>query len=120
MATGTEANQFFEQASKVVASAMREVMKDGTIAAAGRMGIDELGAATQAFPDSIQQQESGSIWNPTQGEIAQARADHSPANFGQSTEPRLPSPSEIAVETKSYQPQPQHTQTLDQDHGQSY
>jgi hypothetical protein len=49
------------------------VMADGMIAAAGRQGIDELGAALQAFPDSIQVQEAGTIWNPTQGEIAADR-----------------------------------------------
>jgi len=49
------------------------VMADGMIAAAGRQGIDELGAALKAFPDSIQVQESGTIWNPTQGEIAADR-----------------------------------------------
>ena len=49
------------------------VTADGMLAAAGRQGIDELGAALKAFPDSIQVQETGTLWNPTQGEIAADR-----------------------------------------------
>ena len=67
-----------------LSSAWNAVAKDGTIAAAGRQGADELGMALKAFPDSIQAEEPGTIWNPTQGEIAAARS------------PDLPSPSEIA------------------------
>jgi hypothetical protein len=57
--------------------------QDGTLKAAGRQGIDELGAALKAFPDSIQAQESGSIFNPTQGEIAADRCDDHSGGFGQ-------------------------------------
>ena len=48
---------------------------DGTLAAAGRQGIDELGAALKAFPDAIQVQEYGTIFEPTQGEIAAGRRE---------------------------------------------
>ena len=119
MATGTEANRFFEQAGQVIAAAMNHAMKDGTIAAAGRMGIDELGAALKAFPDSIQQQETGSIWNPTQGEVAEARSDHSEAAIGMDHKPWLPSPSQIAAETKPYQPEAEQGRQHDQGHEQS-
>ena len=63
--------------------------KDGTLAAFGRQGIDELGEALKAFPEAIQTQESGSIWNPTQGEIAASRSEKA---YGHG----LRSPSEIA------------------------
>jgi ParB family chromosome partitioning protein len=52
--------------------------------AAGRQGIDEIGMALKAFPDAIQAQEVGTIFSPTQGEIADDRKDD------------LPSPSQIA------------------------
>ena len=61
--------EMFGNAVKAVADA---IFRDGTIEAAGRQGIDELGAALKAFPDSIQIQEVGTIWHPTQGEIAVA------------------------------------------------
>jgi hypothetical protein len=41
-----------------------------------RQGVDELGTAFgKMVPDSIQVDESGSLWNPTQGEIASAARD---------------------------------------------
>jgi hypothetical protein len=58
-------------------------MRDGTIKAASRQGVDELGMALKAFPDAIQAHEPGTIFSPTQGEIADDRRVH-------------PSPSEIA------------------------
>ncbi|MCZ2109939.1 MAG: hypothetical protein LC118_10305 [Dehalococcoidia bacterium] len=72
-----------------LSSAWNAVAKDGTIAAAGRQGADELGMALKAFPDSIQAEEPGTIWNPTQGEIASAR-NHDPTPSS--------SPSAIAKE----------------------
>jgi hypothetical protein len=103
MATSKANEGFLQQAAGIVASTYQAVMKDGTIAAAGRQGADELGAALKAFPDSIQMQESGTIFNPTQGEIADARqADEVLPSM---EKPRLPSPSEIAAETRLYQPE---------------
>ena len=110
---------FMRQAGDIVASALRGVMRDGTIAAAGRMGIDELGAALKAFPDSIQQQETGSIWNPTQGEVALARADHPEPTVEPVKIDRLPSPAEIAIATRPYQPAADQGQHHDLDHGQT-
>jgi hypothetical protein len=49
---------------------------DRALAAFGRQGLDELGTALKPFPESIQVDESGTLWNPTQGEIARdARPD---------------------------------------------
>ena len=56
-----------------VAKVWNAVMADGTVEAFGRQGLGELGQALKAFPDSIQVQEHGTIFNPTQGEIADAR-----------------------------------------------
>lgn len=39
--------------------------------AAGRQGLDELGEALKAFPDSIQKTELGGIFTPTPAEVAQ-------------------------------------------------
>ena len=64
--------------------------------AAGRQGIDELGVALKAFPDAIQVQETGTLWNPTQGEIAADR-QHG----------RHPWPSEIAAQNR-HQPGKDH------------
>jgi hypothetical protein len=83
----------------LVARVWDAINKDGYIAAAGRMGLDELAVALKAFPDSIGVDEPGTIWNPTQGEIAADR------------KPTLPSPSEIAKDKSPYVPD--HTQ----DHG---
>ena len=65
------------------------VMADGVLEAVGRQGIDELGAALKAFPESIQTQETGTIWNPTQGEITADRQKS-----------RQPWPSEIASQNR--------------------
>ena len=118
MATGTEANRFFEQAVQVISAAKDHAIKDGILAAAGRMGIDELGAALKAFPDSIQQQETGAIWNPTQGEVAEARAEPAEPTVGLGQKPWLPSPSQIAAETKPYQQEAEQGRQRDQDQGQ--
>ena len=46
---------------------------DGILKSVFRQGIDELGAALKAFPDAVQQDEVGTMWNPTQGEVASDR-----------------------------------------------
>jgi hypothetical protein len=71
-----------------VAHLWSKATKDGALAAAGRQGADEIGSALKAFPESIQSQEPGTIFNPTQGEIAASRKD---SVFGHSHTP----PSEI-------------------------
>jgi hypothetical protein len=118
------------------------LLKDGMLAAAFRQGIDELGEALKPFPQSIQVQESGSIWNPTQGEIASARAElPTPSeiandNHPNSAEPdrgnvhgqdngltqsdskqQLPSPSEIADDNRPHSPERDPGQEHQQDHG---
>lgn len=81
----------YSSVKSALTSTWNAMTKDGTLAAAGRQGADELGMALKAFPDSIQADEPGTLWNPTQGEIAAARS------------PDLPSPSEIARNGKDGQ-----------------
>ena len=59
---------------------VHKATQDGHLAAAGRLGVDELSAVLKAFPESIQAQEAGTLWNPTQGEVA---ADRKVGGFGQ-------------------------------------
>ena len=90
---------------------VQKATQDGHLAAAVRQGIDELGAALKPFPDSIQAQESGTIFNPTQGEVAAGRKaesfGHHPSGivggrhgvFGPEHErPAVRTPSEIAAD----------------------
>ena len=79
-----------------LAKAWNAVMADGMLEAAGRQGIDELGAALKAFPDAIQVQETGTLWNPTPGEVA---ADRQQGRHGGGSS-RSPWPSEIANENR--------------------
>ncbi len=62
----------------LVGAAVRAVLKDGTLAAAWRQGLGEIGQALKAFPDSIQAHELGTIGSPTPGEIAQGRGVFGP------------------------------------------
>ena len=96
-----EANEAVEadRSPSLVARVWDAITKDGHLAAAGRQGLDELATALKAFPDSIGVDEPGTIFNPTQGEIAADR------------EPRRLSPSEIAKDKSPYVPE--HVQ----DHG---
>jgi hypothetical protein len=57
----------------LVARAVNAVLRDGTLAAAWRQGLDEIGAALKAFPESIQVSELGTIGSPTPGEIGLQR-----------------------------------------------
>ena len=75
----------------VVSMLYENATKDGHLAAFGRQGIDELGTALKAFPESIQMQEIGGLFEPTQGEIA---ADRKGSVFGHGHAFR--SPSQIA------------------------
>ena len=89
----------------IIASITKAIMADGTIKAAGRQGIDELGQALKAFPDAIQVHETGTIFSPTQSQIASDRKHH------------LSTPSQIA---DSKPPQRTvHDSTHEQDHGPS-
>ncbi len=90
-----------------VSTMWNAMTKDGTLAAAGRQGADELAVALRAFPESIQADEPGTILNPTQGEIAADRSSlremHNRASYG--TQSHLPSPSEIARDKQPYVPE---------------
>jgi hypothetical protein len=91
--------------------------RDGVLAASFRQGADELGAALKAFPDSIQREESGTILNPTQGEIAAGREqnrDH--GGFWICSSASRPMwPSEIADQNR-HQPGKDHGPGLDNGH----
>lgn len=78
---------------------------EGALAAAGRLGLDELAAALKAFPDSIQKEEIGTIGSPTQAEITNSR------------KPRLPTPSEIARDKTPYKPEHGQGNDNNHDHG---
>src|SRR4051812_4661999 len=89
---------------------LEPITRDGTLAAAGRQGASELAVALKAFPESISVEEPGTVFNPTQGEIA---ADRKPK--------KLPSPSEIAKRKTPYVPEHsrdhEHGHTRDHGHG---
>jgi hypothetical protein len=75
--------------------------EDGLLAAAARQGADELGAALKAFPDSIQVQEHGALWNPLQSEVAADRQQgKKTGNHFSSSGSRDLWPSEIADQNK--------------------
>jgi type IV secretion system protein VirD4 len=63
----------FEMFGNAVKAVVQAITRDGTLEAFGRQGIDELGAALKAFPDSIQREETGTLWSPTQAEITASR-----------------------------------------------
>jgi hypothetical protein len=66
------------------------VMRGGELQAMGRTGIDELGQALKAFPDSIQARaEPGGMFEPLHSDIAAARDQHAPRES-------LASPGDIA------------------------
>jgi hypothetical protein len=94
---------------------------DGHIAAAGRQGLDELGAALKAFPDSMQVHETGTLWNPTQGEVAasrqQSRHTGNYKPYSSSSPPPHPWPSEIAANNRQRHAASDHGLDQGQEHG---
>ena len=73
-----------------IAAIYHAVMRGGELQAAFRTGIDELGHALKAFPDSIQARaEPGGMFEPLHSDIAAARDQHTPRES-------LPSPGDIA------------------------
>jgi hypothetical protein len=50
------------------------LMRDGMLGAAWRQGADEIFQGLKAFPDGIEGHASGTLNNPTQGEVADARS----------------------------------------------
>lgn len=65
---------FLDHVKGVIASVAAATTKDSHLAAFGRQGVDEIGMALRAFPESIQAQEHGTIFDPTPGEIASGRS----------------------------------------------
>jgi hypothetical protein len=88
----------FEVIGTMIGKAWDAIMADGVLEAAGRQGIDELGAALKPFPESIQVSELGTLWSPTPGEIAADREHgrHSATSSG----PPHPWPSELANQNR--------------------
>lgn len=73
--------------------AVEAVMKDGTLAAAFRQGAQEIyDGLLKPFPDVTSVREVGTVFSPTQGEVASARKEDQP------------SPSQIAENPKSFAP----------------
>ena len=95
----------FLAAAMGMAKLWNAITSDGVLAAAGRQGIDELGAALKAFPDSIQVSEKGTLWAPTKGEIVADRLQQwepgSYSSYSASSGPPHPWPSEVANETRN-------------------
>jgi hypothetical protein len=118
----------------VVPAAYGAAMRDGAIDAFLRQGANEIGAALKAFPDAIQVDEPGAVFNPLYSDIAADKraglygSGHTPsagtdlpspsaiaegnaaAIYGESpqVEAELLSPSEIAEDPALSQPEPQH------------
>src|SRR6516165_6306764 len=88
----------------VIGAVAAALTRDGTLAAFGRQGADELWMALRASPDTIHAEEPGTILNPTQGEIADSNRQG-----------KLPTPSEIAKSKQPYRPEPDRSQ--EHDHG---
>jgi hypothetical protein len=77
-------DSFLAQASRLVQATRDAVnakvepiaeplMRDGMLAGAWRQGADELFQALKAFPDGIEGHAQGTLNNPLQSEIADAR-----------------------------------------------
>ena len=75
---------FFQKAGNVVAATYNAVMRGGEVQAFVRQGFNELGAATKAFPDSIQIDEPGAAFNPLYRDIpSETKNDQpSPSDIG--------------------------------------
>ena len=143
MATENERQEgFFEKAREVVAAVVGKGFLGGEVQAAVRQGFNEIGAALKAFPDSIQIEEPGAVFNPLYRDMpgnphahgagpVQAEPDRailpSPSEIAggkgsatvhgdhQQTDKPVLSPSEIANQQQPASPQPEHGQ--EHEHG---
>ncbi|MHC5540895.1 hypothetical protein ACYOEI_21950 [Singulisphaera rosea] len=79
--------------AEAVASPIQAILGDSFIQAAGRQGIDEIGMALKAFPDSIQAYEMGTIFSPTPYEVSKDR------------NVEMPSLGEMVQEAQPYSPE---------------
>lgn len=112
MAEQSDASRFFQQAASVVVGVYKAVFRDGTVDAALRQGANELGQALKPFPDSIQVDEPGAVFNPMYSDIAQGRDRYAPAEPAE--RPSLPSPSQIAAtKAEPNRAEPDHGQEQD-------
>jgi hypothetical protein len=96
VATDSEKQEgFFRQAGSVVSAAYNAAMKGGELQAAFRQGFNEIGAALKPFPDSLQVDDPGQVFNPLYSDIAADKRAH-----GEGPEPmataKLPTPGELA------------------------
>jgi hypothetical protein len=62
-------NELQERISRAAAAVVRNGYLGGELQAAFRQGLNELGAALKAFPDSLQVDEPGAAWNPLYRDI---------------------------------------------------
>jgi hypothetical protein len=84
MAADQPKDGFIKETSDGLKAAYQNFMRGGEIQAAARQGFNEIGAALKAFPDSIQIDEPGAVFNPLYRDMpSETKAD-------------LPSPSDIA------------------------
>jgi hypothetical protein len=97
-------------AAAAVTSVVDFVAGDRALMGALRQGVDELGTALQPLPDSIQVDESGTLWNPTPGEIAAAA--HIDTHWSYEGHP---TPGEIAASQQPYVAEQDHGQDLGND-----
>jgi hypothetical protein len=83
---------FFAAAGKLIESVRTQVnpvisyfseplLRDGMVGGAWRQGAEEFWQLLKAFPDTIQAQASGTLMNPTQGEVAEGRRPAKPATL---------------------------------------
>jgi hypothetical protein len=97
-----------ESVNEAIAPVAGPLLRDGHLAAAFRQGIDEIGMALKAFPDAIQAHEYGTVFSPTQGEIAAGRKGD------------LPTPSQIVQEARQAAPEQERGHVHGNDHGQDH
>lgn len=108
-------SRLYSQTKSGLSSVWNAITRDGTLAAAGRQGADELASALKAFPESIHVDEPGTVLNPTQGEIAASRSPHGGVHGRANT--GLRSPSEIAKDNRPYRPERDQGHDQDRGHG---
>jgi hypothetical protein len=87
---------FLDRGWSVVTAVYHAVFRDGTVDAFLRQGANELGAVFgKALPDSVQIDEPGAVFNPIYSDIAAEKSSHA-----RSESASLPSPAEIAQESR--------------------
>jgi hypothetical protein len=143
MAQEHEGNEgFFKQAGSLVSTVYQASIRDGTVDAFLRQGANEIGAALKAFPDAVQVDEPGAVFNPlysdiaadkranaggpqpmasaglaTPGEIAGMSSGSVHGDTQAASKTPLPSPGEIAGDQQPYRPEPNQGQDHAQGHG---